>query len=37
MTYNEWQDGDGRIRDHYAPLAQAKDALGASEPTWVLS
>ena len=31
MTYNEWQDADGRIRDHYAPLAQAVQALGAGE------
>ena len=31
MTYNEWQDADGRIRDHYAPLAQTVQALGAGE------
>ncbi len=31
MTFNEWQDGDGRIRDHYAPLAQTVEALGAGE------
>ena len=31
MTYNEWQDADGRIRDHYAPLAQATAELGAAE------
>ena len=31
MTYNEWQDADGRIRDHYAPLAQTTAALGAGE------
>ena len=31
MTFNEWQDDDGRIRDHYAPLAQTVEALGAGE------
>ena len=31
MTYNEWRDSDGRIRDHYAPLAQTADALGTGE------
>ena len=31
MTYNEWQDGDGRIREHYAPLAQTTAELGAAE------
>ena len=31
VIFNEWQDADGRIRDHYAPMAQTAATLGYDE------